>query len=88
MHSNSYRAFDSINYAPLATLGVNVDWNPSQLLQVQQHTVAPCQRVYQPLQNECQVNNNHQVSLDSPRKRLSGILVIFLPVIKDQMTRT
>ncbi|CAK0783848.1 hypothetical protein CVIRNUC_007048 [Coccomyxa viridis] len=34
VHSNSYRAFDSINYAPLATLGVDVDWNPGQLLQV------------------------------------------------------
>ena len=34
MHSNSYRAFDSINHAPLATLGVDVEWNRSQLLQV------------------------------------------------------
>ncbi len=40
VHSNSYRAFDSINYAPLATLGVDVDWNPGQLLQVQQHSAA------------------------------------------------
>ena len=45
VHSNSYRAFDSINYAPLATLGVDVDWNPGQLLQVWQYHAVLCQHV-------------------------------------------
>ncbi|CAL8461743.1 g1274 [Coccomyxa elongata] len=34
VHSSSYRAFDSINYPPLATLGVDVDWNMPYLLKV------------------------------------------------------
>lgn len=34
VHSSSYRAFDSINYPPLATLGVDVDWNMAYLLKV------------------------------------------------------
>ncbi len=34
VHSSTYRAFDSINYPPLATLGVDVDWNMSYLLKV------------------------------------------------------
>ncbi|CAL5222569.1 g4953 [Coccomyxa viridis] len=34
VHSNSYRAFDSINHPPLAILGVEVDWNASQMLKV------------------------------------------------------
>ena len=34
VHSSSYRAFDSINYPPLATLGVDVDWNLPYLLKV------------------------------------------------------
>ncbi len=34
VHSNSYRAFDSINHPPLAILGVEVDWNTSQMLKV------------------------------------------------------
>lgn len=33
VHSNSYRAFDSVNHPPLATLGVEVDWNVPQMLQ-------------------------------------------------------
>ena len=33
VHSNSYRAFDSINHPPLAILGVEVDWNAPQMLQ-------------------------------------------------------
>ena len=34
VHSSSYRAFDSINYPPLAVLGVDVDWNLPNLLKV------------------------------------------------------
>ncbi len=34
VHSSTYRAFDSINFPHLATLGVDVDWNHSSLLQV------------------------------------------------------
>ena len=33
VHSSTYRAFDSINYPHLATLGVDVDWNHASLLQ-------------------------------------------------------
>ena len=32
VHSNSYRAFDSINHPPLAILGVDVEWNQPQML--------------------------------------------------------
>jgi L-asparaginase/Glu-tRNA(Gln) amidotransferase subunit D len=34
VNSNLYQAFDSPTYAPLATLGVEVDWNHRYLLQV------------------------------------------------------
>jgi hypothetical protein len=44
VHSNSYRAFDSINHAPLATLGVDVEWNTSQLLQVGSYAKASTSR--------------------------------------------
>lgn len=34
VHSSAYRAFDSLTYPPLATLGVDVDWGNRYLLQV------------------------------------------------------
>ena len=34
VHSSAYRAFDSLTYPPLATLGVDVEWAYRNLLQV------------------------------------------------------
>jgi len=34
VHSSAYRAFDSLTYPPLATLGVDVEWGHRYLLQV------------------------------------------------------
>ena len=47
VHSNSYRAFDSINHPPLAILGVEVDWNASQMLKVSGTCCTPISFIFQ-----------------------------------------
>ena len=84
MHSNSYRAFDSINYAPLATLGVDVDWNPGQLLQVQQHSAADGKQRHVA---EPSGTNVSPTPIFLRQRRSSHILTMFQPMTKHQMTR-
>ena len=83
MHSNSYRAFDSINYAPLATLGVDVDWNPGQLLQVQHHSAADGKQRHVA---EPSGTNVSPTPIFPRQHRSSDILTIFQPMTKHQVT--